>query len=73
MKKDDMVVELVRRIRYNADQRDHYKAKEDDSSNPEMWSELRSWYEGRVSAFNIALMMIDPSHPMVDVDDKSRA
>ena len=65
MKKDDMVKELVSRIRYNVDQRDHYKAKEDNSLNPAMWSELRSWYEGRVSAFTIALMMIDPSHPMV--------
>jgi hypothetical protein len=66
MKKDDMVVELVRRIRYNADQRDYYKSREEDSKNPAMWCELRTWYEGRVSAFNIALMMIDPSHPMVD-------
>ena len=65
MKKDDMVKELVDRIRYNMDQRDHYQAKENNSENPAMWSELRSWYEGRVSAFNIALMMIDPSHPMV--------
>ena len=65
MNKDDMVKELVRKIRYNIDQRDYYKSREDDSLNPEMWSELRSWYEGRVSAFNIALMMIDPSHPMV--------
>ena len=65
MKKDDMVKELVDRIRYNMDQRDHYQAKENNSENPAMWSELRSWYEGRVSAFSIALMMIDPSHPKV--------
>ena len=65
MKQSDMVKELVGRIRYNIDQRDHYQAKENNSENPAMWSELRSWYEGRVSAFTIALMMIDPSHPMV--------
>ena len=65
MKQSDMVKELVQRIRYNADQRDYYKSREDEAENPAMWSELRSWYEGRVSAFNIALMMIDPSHPMV--------
>ena len=66
MNKDDMVKDLVGRIRYNIDQRDYYKAREDDSENPAMWSELRSWYEGRVSAFSIALMMIDPSHELVE-------
>ena len=65
MNQSDMVKELVGRIRYNIDQRDHYQAKENNSENPAMWSELRSWYEGRVSAFNIALMMIEPDHPMV--------
>ena len=65
MKQSDMVKELVSRIQYNAEQRDYYKAKEDDSVNPAMWSELRSWYEGRVSAFNIAMMMIDPSQDEV--------
>ena len=65
MKKDDMVKELVDRIRYNVDQRDYYREKELDSENPAIWAELRCWYEGRVSAFNISLMMVDPSHPMV--------
>ena len=65
MKKDDMVKELVGRIRYNMDQRDHYQAKENKSKNPAMWSELRAWYEGRVSAFTICLMAVDPDHPMV--------
>ena len=65
MNQSDMVKELVGRIRYNIDQRDHYQAKENNSENPAMWSELRSWYEGRVSAFTIALMMIEPDHPMV--------
>ena len=66
MKKDDMVKELVGRIRYNVEQRDYYREKEDNSENPAIWTEMRTWYEGRVSAFNIALMMVDPSHPMVD-------
>ena len=66
MNSDDIVAELSRKIRYNADQRDYYKSREEDSLNPEMWTEMRCWYEGRVSAFNIALMMVDPSHPMVD-------
>ena len=61
----EMVKELVDRIRYNVDQRDYYMQKEDESVNPAVWSELRCWYEGRVSAFTIALMMVDPSHPMV--------
>ena len=66
MKKDDMVKELVSRIHYNREQFLYYKERELNAENPDMWSELRSWYEGRVSAFNIALMMIDPSHPMVE-------
>ena len=65
MKKDDMVKELVGRIHYNREQFLHYKERELNSENPAMWSELRSWYEGRVSAFSIALMMIAPDHPMV--------
>ena len=65
MSKDDQVKELIGRIRYNQEQRDYYKSREDDSENPAMWSELRSWYEGRASAFRIALMMIAPDHPLV--------
>ena len=65
MTKQDQVAELKRRIRYNIEQRDYYKSREDDSENPAMWSELRSWYEGRVSAFNIAMMMIDPTQEEV--------
>ena len=65
MKQSDMVKELVSRIRYNQEQFAYYRAREDEAENPAMWSELRSWYEGRISAFNIALMMVDPEHPMV--------
>lgn len=65
MTKQDQVAELKRRIRYNIEQRDHYQAKEDNSENPAMWSELRAWYEGRVSAFNIAMMLIDPTQDEV--------
>ena len=64
MKKDDMVKELVSRIRYNKGQYLHYAEKHMDSGS-EYSAELKSWYEGRVSAFNTALMMVDPEHPMV--------
>ena len=66
MKKDDMVKELVDRIQYNIEQRDYYGKKSiDDNDGYHVWREMESWYQGRVSAFNIALMMLDPSHPMV--------
>ena len=64
MNKHVMVKELVSRIQYNKGQYLHYAEKNMESGS-EHSAELKSWYEGRVSAFNIALMMIDPEHPMV--------
>lgn len=65
MNKQDQIKELVSRIRYSQGQYLHYRERELKAENPAMWSELRTWYEGRLSAFRIALMMVEPDHPMI--------
>ena len=66
MTKDEMIKELVARIQYNADQYDYYKAREAESENPAMWSELRAWYEGRLSAYRNALGMVRQTYIPVE-------
>ena len=65
MDKQDQINELIKRIRYNEGEAKHYQEKANESENPAMWVELKSWYEGRVSAFRIALSMIDPGNKEV--------
>ena len=65
MVKQDMVSTLVKKIRYNKEQREYYYQKESSSDNPAMFSEMRAWYEGRESAFKYSLSMIAPEHPEV--------
>ena len=65
MDKQDQINELLKKIRYNQGEAKHYQEKMNASENPAMWVELKSWYEGRESAFRIALAIIDPGNKEV--------
>jgi len=60
MKKEDIIFNLQRKIRTNQSEANHYfeKAQEEPSSYAQ-WKELEGYYEGRVSAFEHALRMIE--------------
>jgi hypothetical protein len=66
MDKQDQINELIKRIRYNQGEALHYAEQCDESADGmAMWVELKSWYEGRTSAFRIALALIDPDNKEV--------
>jgi len=60
MKKEDIIYNLQRKIRTNRSEAKHYhdKAHEEPSSYAE-WKELQGYYEGRVSAFEHSLRMLE--------------
>ena len=60
MNKQDMIYSLIRKIDNCRNEAKHYHDKaHDEPESYAVWKELQGYYDGRVSAFEYALGMIE--------------
>ena len=58
MNKDDLINSISRKIVKASNEAKHYAKCEINDPEQHAWVEMRNFYEGRVSAYKNALMMV---------------